>query len=110
MNNKFISAKGHGQSHREQFANGKKKNAHKPTIKAKEEIISSLASSINALRRELEFTKKQSDFYLSQMEEKDKQINSLLDIVASCKKQGNNKKVGVVGTCTNTKYGKGARR
>lgn len=93
MNNKFISAKRHGQSHREQFASGKKKAAHKQASKAQEEIISSLASSINALRRELEYTKKQGDFYLSQMEEKDNQINALLDIVASWQKRANKSKV-----------------
>ena len=88
MNNKFISTKRHGQSHREQFANGKKRAAYKRTNKAKEHIISSLASANNALHRELEDTKKLSDFYFSQMQEKDKQINSLLEIVSSCKTQG----------------------
>lgn len=88
MNNKFISTKRHGQSHREQFANGKKKAAYKRTNKAKEHIISSLASANNALHRELEDTKKLSDFYFSQIQEKDKQINALLEIVSSCKTQG----------------------
>ena len=88
MNNKFISTKRHGQSHREQFANGKKRAAYKRTNKAKEHIISSLASANNALHRELEDTKKLSDFYFSQIQEKDKQINALLDIVSSCKTQG----------------------
>ena len=88
MNNKFISTKRHGQSHREQFANGKKRAAYKRTNKAKEHIISSLASANNALHRELEDTKKLSDFYFSQMQEKDKQINALLEIVSSCKTQG----------------------
>lgn len=87
MNNKFISAKRHGQSHREQFANGKKK--------AQEFIISSLASYINALHRELEITKKERDFYLSQMQEKDKQINALLEIVSSCKAQGDKLESGI---------------
>lgn len=88
MNNKFISTKRHGQNHREQFANGKKKAAYKRTNKAKEHIISSLASANNALHRELEDTKKLSDFYFSQIQEKDKQINALLEIVSSCKTQG----------------------
>ena len=116
MNNKFISTKRHGQSHREQFANGKKRAAYKRTNKAKEHIISSLASANkakkhiisslasanktkehiisslasanNALHRELEDTKKLSDFYFSQIQEKDKQINALLEIVSSCKTQG----------------------
>ena len=88
MNNKFISSKRHGQSHREQFANGKKRAAYKRTNKAKEHIISSLASANNALHRELEDTKKLSDFYFSQIQEKDKQINALLEIVSSCKTQG----------------------
>ena len=88
MNNNFISTKRHGQSHREQFANGKKRAAYKRTNKAKEHIISSLASANNALHRELEDTKKLSDFYFSQIQEKDKQINALLEIVSSCKTQG----------------------
>lgn len=88
MNNKFISTKRHGQSHREQFANGKKRAAYKRTNKAKEHIISSLASANNALHRELEYTKKLSDFYFSQIQVKDKQINALLEIVSSCKTQG----------------------
>lgn len=88
MNNKFISTKRHGQSHREQFANGKKRAAYKRTNNAKEHIISSLASANNALHRELEDTKKLSDFYFSQIQEKDKQINALLEIVSSCKTQG----------------------
>ena len=88
MNNKFISTKRHGQSHREQFANGKKRAAYKRTNKAQEHIISSLASANNALHRELEDTKKLSDFYFSQIQEKDKQINALLEIVSSCKTQG----------------------
>lgn len=88
MNNKFISTKRHGQSHREQFANGKKRAAYKRTNKDKEHIISSLASANNALHRELEDTKKLSDFYFSQIQEKDKQINALLEIVSSCKTQG----------------------
>lgn len=88
MNNKFISTKRHGQIHREQFANGKKRAAYKRTNKAKEHIISSLASANNALHRELEDTKKLSDFYFSQIQEKDKQINALLEIVSSCKTQG----------------------
>lgn len=88
MNNKFFSTKRHGQSHREQFANGKKKAAYKRANKAKEHIISSLASANNALHRELEDTKKLSDFYFSQIQEKDKQINALLEIVSSCKTQG----------------------
>ena len=88
MNNKFISTKRHGQSHREQFANGKKRAAYKRTNKAKEHIISSLASANNALHRELEDTKKLTDFYFSQIQEKDKQINALLEIVSSCKTQG----------------------
>lgn len=88
MNNKFISTKRHGQSHREQFANGKKRAAYKRTNKAKEHIISSLASANNALHSELEDTKKLSDFYFSQIQEKDKQINALLEIVSSCKTQG----------------------
>lgn len=88
MNNKLISTKRHGQSHREQFANGKKRAAYKRTNKAKEHIISSLASANNALHRELEDTKKLSDFYFSQIQEKDKQINALLEIVSSCKTQG----------------------
>ena len=102
MNNKFISTKRHGQSHREQFANGKKRAAYKRTNKAKEHIISSLASANKAkehiisslasankaLHRELEDTKKLSDFYFSQIQEKDKQINALLEIVSSCKTQG----------------------
>lgn len=88
MNNKFISTKRHGQSHREQFANGKKRAAYKRTNKAKKHIISSLASANNALHRELEDTKKLSDFYFSQIQEKDKQINALLEIVSSCKTQG----------------------
>lgn len=88
MNNKFISTKRHGQSHREQFANGKKRAAYKRTNKAKEHIISSLASANNALHRELEDTKKLSDFYFSQIQEKDKQINALLEIVSSSKTQG----------------------
>ena len=88
MNNKFISTKRHGQSHREEFANGKKRAAYKRTNKAKEHIISSLASANNALHRELEDTKKLSDFYFSQIQEKDKQINALLEIVSSCKTQG----------------------
>lgn len=95
MNNKFISTKRQGQSHREQFANGKKRAAYKRTNKAKEHIISSLASANNALHRELEDTKKLSDFYFSQIQEKDKQIqekdkqiNALLEIVSSCKTQG----------------------
>ena len=88
MNNKFISTKRHGQSHREQFANGKKRAAYKRTNRAKEHIISSLASANNALHRELEDTKKLSDFYFSQIQEKDKQINALLEIVSSCKTQG----------------------
>ena len=87
MNNKFISTKRHGQSHREQFANGMKRAAYKRTNKAKEHIISSLASANNALHRELEDTKKLSDFYFSQIQEKDKQINALLEIVSSCKTQ-----------------------
>ena len=87
MNNKFISTKRHGQSHREQFANGKKRAAYKRTNKAKEHIISSLASANNALHRELEYTKKLSDFYFSQIQEKDKQISALLEIVSSCKTQ-----------------------
>lgn len=88
MNNKFISTKRHGQSHREQFANSKKRAAYKRTNKAKEHIISSLASANKALHRELEDTKKLSDFYFSQIQEKDKQINALLEIVSSCKTQG----------------------
>ena len=88
MNNKFISTKRHGQSHREQFANGKKRAAYNRTNKAKEHIISALASANNALHRELEDTKKLSDFYFSQIQEKDKQINALLEIVSSCKTQG----------------------
>lgn len=88
MNNKFISTKRHGQSHRAQFANGKKRAAYKRTNKAKEHIISSLASANNALHRELEDTKKLSDFYFSQIQEKDKLINALLEIVSSCKTQG----------------------
>lgn len=88
MNNKFISTNRHGQSHREQFANGKKRAAYKRTNKDKEHIISSLASANNALHRELEDTKKLSDFYFSQIQEKDKQINALLEIVSSCKTQG----------------------
>ena len=88
MNNNFISTKRHGQSHREQFANGKKRAAYKRTNKAKEHIISSLASANNALHRELEDTKRLSDFYFSQIQEKDKQINALLEIVSSCKTQG----------------------
>ena len=102
MNNKFISTKRHGQSHREQFANGKKRAAYKRTNKAKEHIISSLASANkakehiisslasanNALHRELEDAKKLSNFYFSQIQEKDKQINALLEIVSSCKTQG----------------------
>lgn len=87
MNKRFISAKSHGKNHREQFANGKKRAVHKQANEANKEIISSLASSINALRRELDFTKKQSDFYLSQIQAKDKQINTFLEIVASCKKE-----------------------
>ena len=87
MNNKFTSTKRHGQSHREQFANGKKRAAYKRTNKAKEHIISSLASANNALHRELEDAKKLSNFYFSQIQEKDKQINALLEIVSSCKTQ-----------------------
>jgi len=95
MNNKFISAKRHGQSHREQFVNGKKKAAYKQTNKAQGNIISSLASYINALHRELEITKKERDFYLSQMQEKDKQINALLEIVSGCKAQGDKIESGI---------------
>lgn len=87
MNKRFISFKSHGQSRREQFVNGKKRAVHKQAKEANKEITSSLASSINTLRRELDFTKKQSDFYLSQIQTKDKQINDLLEIVASCKKE-----------------------
>lgn len=87
MNKRFISAKSHGQSRREQIANGKKRITHKRANEAHKKIVSSLASSINTLRRELDFTKKQSDFYLSQIQAKDKQINDLLEIVASCKKE-----------------------
>lgn len=87
MNKSLISTKRHGQRHRGQFANGTKKAAHKQANEAHKEIVSSLASSINTLRRELDFTKKQSDFYLSQIQTKDKQINDLLEIVASCKKE-----------------------
>ena len=88
MNKSFISTKSHGQSHRVQIlTNGKKRIAHKRANEAHKEIVSSLASSINTLRRELDFMKKQSDFYLSQIQTKDKQINDLLEIVVSCKKE-----------------------
>lgn len=61
---------------------------HKQANKTLEEVVSSLASDIETLREELEDTKKISGFYLSQIQEKDKQINALLKIVASYKKQG----------------------